>query len=218
MCWRTVLSLDPSTVAISRLGRPFRTSRAISASRSVRPDLAIASVTPAEIALVAEQLAHRLDELGAAKRLLEEERGVVSELPPTGDLPDLTVILEGGRALPLPEIADITEEEGPAIIGRENARRRVLVEANVRGRDLGSFVTELERRLATVERPAGVHFVVTGQYEHLVHAARRFAIIVPLTIAAIFGLLYISFGRARPAALILVNVPVATSGGAGARA
>jgi cobalt-zinc-cadmium resistance protein CzcA len=149
--------------------------------------------------------------------LIEGERRfdvrVVSDLPPTGDLRDLTVVLEGGRALPLPEIADISEEEGPAIIGRENARRRVLVEANVRGRDLGSFVTELEHRLATLERPTGVHFVVTGQYEHLVHAAKRFAIIVPLTIAAIFGLLYVSFGKARPAALILVNVPVATSGG-----
>jgi cobalt-zinc-cadmium resistance protein CzcA len=149
--------------------------------------------------------------------LVEGERRfdvrVLSDLPATGDLRQLNVVLEGGRAVPLPELADITEEEGPAIIGRENARRRVLVEANVRGRDLGSFVAELQRRLATIERPAGVHFVVTGQYEHLVHAAKRFAIIVPLTIVAIFGLLYMSFGRARPALLILLNVPVATSGG-----
>ncbi len=149
--------------------------------------------------------------------LVEGERRfdvrVMTELPPSTELGQLTVVLEGGRALKLADLADIKEEDGPAIIGRENARRRILVEANVRGRDLGSFVAELERRLGAIERPAGVHFEITGQYEHLVHAAKRFALIVPLTVAAIFGLLYLSFGSARPAALILINVPVATSGG-----
>jgi cobalt-zinc-cadmium resistance protein CzcA len=78
---------------------------------------------------------------------------------------------------------------------------------------LGSFVSELETRLAHIERPNGVHFSLSGQYENLVHAAKRFAIIVPVTILVILGLLYVSFGRARPAVLILLNVPVATSGG-----
>jgi cobalt-zinc-cadmium resistance protein CzcA len=183
---------------------------------TVRPDpwkaaRAGASVADVRAAVEALRAGRKVGTLVEGERRFDVR--VVSDLAVTGDPHQLTVVLEGGRALPLPEIAEITEEEGPAIIGRENARRRVLVEANVRGRDLGSFVTELERRLATLERPAGVHFVVTGQYEHLVHAAKRFAIIVPLTVAAIFGLLYISFGRARPAALILVNVPVATSGG-----
>jgi len=131
----------------------------------------------------------------------------------TSDLERLPVVLPGGRTVRLMDVADVTEEEGPAIVSREHARRRVLVEANVRGRDLGSFVGELERRLAKLPLPPGYYVRVSGQYEHLVHAARRFAVIVPLTIAFIFALLYVSFGNARPALLILLNVPVATSGG-----
>jgi cobalt-zinc-cadmium resistance protein CzcA len=87
------------------------------------------------------------------------------------------------------------------------------VEANVRGRDLGSFVEELRSKLDALPKPAGYYATISGQYEHLVHAARRFAVIVPLTIAVIFALLFMSFGRARPAFTILLNVPVATSGG-----
>ncbi|MDB4934278.1 MAG: Cobalt-zinc-cadmium resistance protein CzcA [Labilithrix sp.] len=150
-------------------------------------------------------------------KLVEGERRfdvrVLSELGPNEDLSHLTVVLEGGRAFPLTDVAETADEQGPAIIGRENARRRILVETNVRGRDLGSFVTELQRRLDRIEKPAGMYTRVSGQYENLVHAAKRFAVIVPLTIAVIFGLLYLSFGSARPAAVILLNVPVATSGG-----
>ena len=149
--------------------------------------------------------------------LVEGERRfdvrVLSNLPPGEDLSRLAVVLPGGRAFPLSEVADVVNEQGPAIIGREDARRRILVETNVRGRDLGSFVAELQRKIDAVEKPPGVYARVTGQYEHLVHAAKRFAIIVPLTIAVIFGLLYMSFGTARPAIVILLNVPVATSGG-----
>jgi cobalt-zinc-cadmium resistance protein CzcA len=149
--------------------------------------------------------------------LVEGERRfevrVLSELGPDQDLSQLTIVLDGGRAFPLADLAEISEEQGPAIIGRENARRRILVEANVRGRDLGSFVNELERRLGTIEKPLGTYMRVSGQYEHLVHAAHRFLIIVPLTILVIFALLYFSFGSTRPALLILLNVPIATSGG-----
>lgn len=184
---------------------------------TVRPDpwkaaRAGASVAEVRAAVEAVRAGRKVGTLVEGERRFDVR--VLSDLAPTDELARLTVVLERGRALPLGDIAEIAEEEGPAIIGRENARRRVLVEANVRGRDLGSFVTELERRLAHIERPAGTYFHVSGQYEHLVHAAKRFAIIVPLTIAVIFGLLYVSFGSARPAALILINVPVATTGGA----
>jgi cobalt-zinc-cadmium resistance protein CzcA len=138
---------------------------------------------------------------------------VLGNLRPEDNLDRLTIVVEGGRTFPLSDVADVRDEEGPAMIGREDARRRILVEANVRGRDLGSFVAELERRLGTLDKPAGTHLRVAGQYENLVHAAKRFAVIVPLTLAVIFGLLYLSFGSARPAAIILLNVPVATSGG-----
>lgn len=183
---------------------------------TVRPDpwkasRAGASVAEVRAAVEAVRAGRKVGTLVEGERRFDVR--VLSELGPGDDLRRLTVVLEGGRALPLADVADIVEEDGPAIIGRENARRRVLVEANVRGRDLGSFVTELERRLARIERPAGTYFRVSGQYENLVHAAKRFAVIVPLTVAFIFGLLYMSFGSARPAALILVNVPVATSGG-----
>jgi cobalt-zinc-cadmium resistance protein CzcA len=183
---------------------------------TVRPDpwkAARAGATVAEVRAAVEAVR----EGRSVGTLVEGERRfdvrVLSDVGPAGDLQGVKVVLEGGRALPLGDVATVVDEDSPALIGRENARRRILVEANVRGRDLGSFVAELEARLARIERPAGTYFRVTGQYENLVHAARRFAVIVPSTIVVIFGLLYVSFGAARPAALILVNVPVATSGG-----
>jgi heavy metal efflux system protein len=183
---------------------------------TVRPDpwkaaRAGASVADVRAAVESVRAGRKVGTLVEGERRFDVT--VLSDLAPTSDLGTLPVVLEGGRSLPLADVADIIHEEGPAIIGRENARRRVLVEANVRGRDLGSFVSELQRRLATLERPAGVYFRVSGQYENLVHAAKRFAVIVPLTLAVIFGLLTMAFGSARPAAIILLNVPVATSGG-----
>jgi len=121
--------------------------------------------------------------------------------------------LEGGRVLPLGDVCDIASEEGPAQVSREQGRRRVLIEANVRGRDLASLVQELNRALARVPLPTGYYVTVSGQYENLVHAATRFAVIVPATLGVIFVLLYLTFGDARPAVLIFLNIPVAASGG-----
>ena len=183
---------------------------------TVRPDpwkVARAGASQAEVRSAVESLraGRKVGSLVDGERRFDVR--LLLETNPTDRLATLPVVLAGGRSLPLGDIADIVEEDGPAIIGRENARRRVLVEANVRGRDLGSFVGELQERLAQIERPAGTYFKVSGQYENLVHAAKRFAVIVPLTILVIFGLLYLSFGSVRPAALILINVPIATSGG-----
>jgi cobalt-zinc-cadmium resistance protein CzcA len=119
----------------------------------------------------------------------------------------------GAGVLRLGEVCDVRFDEGPAQISRERARRRVLVEGNVRGRDLASFVQELQARLQAVRRPPGYYFTVSGQYENLTHATRRLAIIVPATLIGIFFLLYLSFGDLLPAALIFSNVPVAASGG-----
>lgn len=126
---------------------------------------------------------------------------------------DTLVPLRDGASATLGSLASVRLEEGPAIVSREGARRRVLVEANVRGRDLGSFVDALNAKLAGITLPAGYHYEVAGQYEHLVHAAQRFAILVPATIAAVLVLLYLSFGEGRAAGLVLANVPLATSGG-----
>lgn len=121
--------------------------------------------------------------------------------------------LSDGRVLRLSDACDVKYEEGPAQVSREQARRRVLIEANVRGRDLASFVQELQGALNNLALPSGYYFTLSGQYENLVHAATRLALIVPATLAVIFVLLYLIFASVRPALLILLNVPVAASGG-----
>lgn len=121
--------------------------------------------------------------------------------------------LPGGRGVRLGDVASIELEDIPAQLSREDGRRRVLVEANVRGRDLGSFVRELKDRFARLDVPDGISIRVTGQYENLERATRRLLLIVPATILAIFILLYVAFGAVRPALLILTNLPIAASGG-----
>lgn len=117
------------------------------------------------------------------------------------------------RRVLLGDVADVRVDDAPAMLSREHGRRRLTVEANVRGRDLGSFVSELQTRLAKVQLPNGYFFEFSGQYENLVQAARRLLVVVPSTLLVILLLLYLAFGNARPALLILLNVPIATSGG-----
>jgi cobalt-zinc-cadmium resistance protein CzcA len=121
--------------------------------------------------------------------------------------------LPEGRVVPLGDVCDVSTEQGPAQISREQARRRVLVEVNVRGRDLGSFVQELRKRVDARALPPGYFVTYAGQYENLVHATMRLAIIVPATLAVIFVLLFLTFGDAAPALLIFLNIPIAASGG-----
>ena len=119
-----------------------------------------------------------------------------------------------GRLIPLAQAADIDLEEGPAQISREQALRRVSVEANVRGRDLGRFVAEARRAVATrLDLPSGYYVTWGGQFEHLQGATRRLLVAVPLALFLIFALLYAAFGSLRPAALIFLNVPMAATGG-----
>jgi cobalt-zinc-cadmium resistance protein CzcA len=113
----------------------------------------------------------------------------------------------------LGDVCDVSIDEGPAQISRERARRRVLVEANVRGRDLAGFVGDLRTRLDAMRWPPGYTFTISGQFENLARAAERLAIIVPATLVGIFFLLYLTFGDFLPALLIFLNIPVAASGG-----
>jgi cobalt-zinc-cadmium resistance protein CzcA len=118
------------------------------------------------------------------------------------------------RLVPLSQVADITIEDGPAQISRENISRKITVEANVRGRDLGSFVAEAQEAVrAGVDLPAGWTLEWGGQFENLESASRRLALLVPLALMLIFLLLYTTFGSARLAALIYLNVPLAITGG-----
>jgi len=125
----------------------------------------------------------------------------------------LRIPLAGGRAVPLGDLARVELSEGPAQVSREQGRRRILIEANVRGRDLLSFVQDLKSRAAELELPTGYWLEYGGAYENLASASARLAIVVPLTLLAILVLLYIAFGKWRPALLIFVNVPAAATGG-----
>jgi cobalt-zinc-cadmium resistance protein CzcA len=119
----------------------------------------------------------------------------------------------GDHAVLVGDIARVSSEQGPAQISREQGRRRILVEANVRGRDLLSFVQELQQNLKRLELPVGYWLEYGGEYENLASAGARFAIVVPLTLLAVLLMLYFAFGAWRPALLIFVNVPAAATGG-----
>ena len=119
-----------------------------------------------------------------------------------------------GHFIPLSQLADIIEEEGPAQISRENGQRRVSVEMNVRGRDLGSFVADARTAVENqVKLPEGYFFDWGGQFKQLESASRRLMIAVPLALLTIFALLYLNFGTVVPALLIFLNVPLAATGG-----
>ena len=127
---------------------------------------------------------------------------------------NLPIAMHNGRVVPLSQVADVQVEVGPAQVSRENVQRRITIEANIRGRDLGSFIAEAQQKIeANASLPPGYHIEWGGQFEQLREATRRLTIVVPLTMALIFLLLYTAFGSWRPAALIFLNVPLAITGG-----
>jgi len=121
---------------------------------------------------------------------------------------------DAGRLIPLSQLAEITVEDGPAQISRDRISRRINVEANVRGRDLASFVAEAQKAVEReVEIPIGWSVEWGGQFENLKAASARLMILVPLALMLIFVLLYTAFGSLRLAVLIFINVPLAVTGG-----
>jgi len=127
---------------------------------------------------------------------------------------NLPIATPDGQLIPLKQLARTVVEEGPAQVSREDIHRRIVVEANVRGRDLGSFVDEAQQWVAKeVSLPAGYYTTWGGQFENLERASRRLFFIVPLALFLIFVLLYTTFGAAMPALLIYLNVPLAATGG-----
>jgi len=126
----------------------------------------------------------------------------------------LLVSGEGGELVPLGQLADVRRTEGPAAVNREKLRRRVLVEANVRGRDLVSYVQEAQARVAAgVTVPDGYRVVWGGQFENFQRAAGRLAMVVPMALVIIFGMLFLMFGEVRLAAAVFVAVPLGLIGG-----
>ena len=119
-----------------------------------------------------------------------------------------------GRHIPLEQLAELVEEDGPAQISRDAVCRRTLIQCNVRGRDLAGFVAEAQAAVADrVTLPAGYHLAWGGQFKNLQEASRRLAIAVPLALLLIFALLFAAFNSARLALLIFLNVPIAATGG-----
>ena len=119
-----------------------------------------------------------------------------------------------GHFIPLSQLADVIEEEGPLQIGREKIHRRITVATNVRGRDIASFVAEARQAIAAqVNLPEGYWIEWGGQFQQLESARARLMVAVPVTLLLIFVLLYFNFNSVRPALLIFLNVPLATTGG-----
>jgi len=126
----------------------------------------------------------------------------------------LPVLLRDGSYVPLSEIASLEIADAPAQISRENGKRRVVISANVRGRDLGSFVTEVQQQITDgVSLPAGYWLDYGGTFEQLQSASARLAVVVPVTLLLIIGLLLLAFGSLKDALIIFTGVPLALTGG-----
>ncbi len=130
------------------------------------------------------------------------------------DIKKLLVPSVDGKKIRLSEIATVTTLTGPAFIYRDNNKRFIGVKFTVRGRDLGSTIDDAQARVArAVKLPKGYNISWTGEFENQVRATNRLSQVVPISIAAIFVLLFITFGNVKDAGLVLVNVPFALIGG-----
>ena len=119
-----------------------------------------------------------------------------------------------GGTVTLSQVARVNTVEGPEVINHEGGQRYVVVQSNVRGRDLGSFAADVEHAVAArVSLPAGYHLEYGGQFENQALATRRLTLIVPLVLVIIAGLLYLTFGTVRHSLLVMLNVPFALVGG-----
>jgi len=122
---------------------------------------------------------------------------------------------EGARTsfIPLGEVATLDIAPGPNQVSREDGKRRIVVSANVRGRDLGSFVAEAEEAMRKVSIPSGYWTVWGGQYENLASATQRLQIVVPVSLLLVFTLLFAMFGNLKDGLLVFTGIPFALTGG-----
>jgi cobalt-zinc-cadmium resistance protein CzcA len=127
----------------------------------------------------------------------------------------LLVSAPGGERVPLAQLAKVERVEAPAQVSRENGLRRVVVEANIRGRDLGGFVAEVQERLRPFEKelPTGSFLELGGQFENQQRAMRTLGIVVPVALLLILLLLYLALGSVADSLLVLLNLPFALVGG-----
>jgi cobalt-zinc-cadmium resistance protein CzcA len=126
----------------------------------------------------------------------------------------LLIPTRDGARVPLAQLAGIRVVDGATIIARRENRRQTSVRTNIRGRDQGGFVAEAQARFAdAVKLPPGYDVSWGGQFENFERARRRLAVILPITVGIIFALLFTTFGSARDALLVLLNVPFSLAGG-----
>jgi heavy metal efflux system protein len=130
------------------------------------------------------------------------------------DVERLKLMPIGQTGVPLAQVASVTLTDSPAVINHEGTRRRTMVEVNVRGRDLSSFVADARRAVrAEITLPAGYVDRWGGQLEQLESAGARLRIMIPMVLGLILVLLYMAFGAWRPVAIIALNIPLAAVGG-----
>ena len=206
-----MLTVTPDRVALARYG--------------LNPGVVQETVSTAVGGEVASQLFEgdrRFDIVVRLPEHLRQNPATLADLPiplPADFSADEAGRVATGQAgapstVPLREVAKIESVAGPNLINRENGKRRVVVTANVRGRDLGGFVEELRGRVATeVEIPAGYWVDYGGTFEQLISASQRLSVVVPVTLAVIFALLFMAFGSAKDAAIVFSGVPLALTGG-----
>ncbi len=126
----------------------------------------------------------------------------------------ILVTAPGGEAIPLSLLTTIRMTEGPSTINREWGKRRIVVQSNVRGRDVGSFVADVQSAIdREVNLPSGYYVRYGGQFENMERARKRLFVVVPVALALIFTLLYFTYGRALDAARVFTGVPFAAVGG-----
>ena len=127
---------------------------------------------------------------------------------------NILVSTPNGKRIPLGQLAQIYIEQGPAQVSREDSKRRITVECNVSGRDIGGFVAEAQKEIAEkIDLPPGYFITWGGQFENQQRANRRLAIIIPITLIVILVLLFTAFNSMKNAMLILLNLPVTIVGG-----
>jgi cobalt-zinc-cadmium resistance protein CzcA len=130
------------------------------------------------------------------------------------ELMALPIILPDGKgSIPLSQVARFSFTDGLNQISRENGKRRVVIQANVRGRDVGSFVAEARPKIEAVEIPAGSYLEWGGQFQNLKAASDRLMLVVPICFAAIFGLLYLALGGFGRAVAVFAAIPLGLAGG-----
>ena len=125
----------------------------------------------------------------------------------------LPVVTDNGLLITLGDVARVSASDGPAMIRSENGRLATFVYIDVRGRDIASVVSDLQRSVAAADLPEGVTAAYSGQFEYLARAAQRLAVIGPVTLGVVFLLLFFTFRRLDEALLVMASIPFALIGG-----